>query len=88
MLFRSVTEIEYGEGLAEIHPEILGEKGTVCPTSPFWWEFLRTKERQVHDPAHCQQIEFRQDPLGGRGPIARLDGERLARAPLRNPASR
>ena len=47
--FFEVTEIEYGEGLAEIHPEILGENGTVCPTSPFWWEFLRTKYDELFD---------------------------------------
>src|ERR1035438_2737913 len=47
--FSRSPRFEYGEGLAEIHPEILGEKGTVCPTSPFWWEFLHTKYAELFD---------------------------------------
>ena len=37
--FFEVCEIWYPDGLTELYPEILGAKGTVCPTSPFWWEF-------------------------------------------------
>jgi hypothetical protein len=48
-LFFEVTEIEYGQGLEQLHPEILGEKGTICPTTPFWWDFLRAKYTELFD---------------------------------------
>ncbi len=47
--FFEVTEIEYGNGLTELYPEILGEKGTICPTAPFWWGFLRAKYSDLFD---------------------------------------
>ena len=47
--FIEVTEIEYGDGLAELHPEILGAKGTICPTAPFWWDFLRAKYTELFE---------------------------------------
>jgi hypothetical protein len=45
--FFEVCEIWYPEGLTELHPEIIGAKGTICPTDPFWWEFLRTKYTEL-----------------------------------------
>ena len=48
-LFFEVTEIEFADGLAELHPEILGAKGTICPTNPFWWDFLRAKYSELFD---------------------------------------
>lgn len=41
--FFEVTELEYPDGLMEVHPEVLGPNGTMCPTTPFWWGFLRAK---------------------------------------------
>ena len=46
-LFFEVTEIEFADGLAELHPEILGAKGTICPTNPFWWDFLNAKYTEL-----------------------------------------
>ena len=47
--FFEVCEIWYPDGLTELYPEILGAKGTVCPTCPFWWEFLRAKYTELFD---------------------------------------
>ena len=47
--FFEVCEIWYPDGLTELYPEILGAKGTVCPTSPFWWEFLGAKYTELFD---------------------------------------
>lgn len=48
-LFFEVTEIEFADGLAELHPEILGARGTICPTIPFWWDFLRAKYTELFE---------------------------------------
>jgi hypothetical protein len=47
--FFEVTEIGYGDGLEQLYPEILGEKGTICPTAPFWWDFLREKYTELFE---------------------------------------
>jgi hypothetical protein len=47
--FFEVTEIEYGDGLAEVHPEIRNPNGTICPTIPFWWDFLRDKYTELFE---------------------------------------
>ena len=42
-LYLEVKEIWYPEGLLEIHPGLRPTGEAVCPTDPFWWEFLRAK---------------------------------------------
>lgn len=45
--YPEVKEIWYPEQLLEIHPEVMVAKGVVCPTHPFWWEWVRTKYREL-----------------------------------------
>lgn len=45
--FLEVKEIWYPEGLIELHPELIRTNGVVCPTDPFWWEFVRKKYQEL-----------------------------------------
>lgn len=45
--YPEVKEIWYPESLLEIHPEVMIARGIVCPTHPFWWEWVRTKYREL-----------------------------------------
>lgn len=45
--YLEVKEIWYPESLVELFPELLTEEGHVCPTNPFWFEFLETKTREL-----------------------------------------
>jgi hypothetical protein len=47
--FFEVTEIEFADALIALHPEILGPKGTPCPTNPFWWDFIKTKYTELFE---------------------------------------
>lgn len=38
-----VKEIWYPEALLELYPHLRRPDGSICPTDPFWWEFLRQK---------------------------------------------
>ncbi|HZZ57974.1 MAG TPA: hypothetical protein VFE31_09095 [Opitutaceae bacterium] len=40
-------ELWYPDGLIELHPELMEVKGIVCPTHPFWWEYLNTKYAEL-----------------------------------------
>jgi len=40
-------ELWYPEGLLEIYPELKNEKGQICPTNPFWFEFLNEKMEEM-----------------------------------------
>ena len=45
--FLEVKEMSYPEELVELHPELMVTKGVVCPTHPFWWEFMRAKYQEL-----------------------------------------
>ena len=45
--YLEVKEIWYPEALVELYPELRAADGTVCPTNPFWFEFLETKMREL-----------------------------------------
>jgi hypothetical protein len=45
--FLEVKEIWYPEGLIELHPELIRTNGVVCPTDPFWWEFVKKKYAEL-----------------------------------------
>ncbi|QJR20490.1 hypothetical protein HKM20_04045 [Pelagibacterium halotolerans] len=36
-------EIWYPEGLLEVYPELKNKDGQICPTNPFWFEFVAEK---------------------------------------------
>jgi hypothetical protein len=40
-------EIWYPEGLLEVYPELKNADGQICPTNPFWFEFLRVKMEEL-----------------------------------------
>lgn len=40
-------ELWYPDGLIELHPELMEVKGIVCPTHPFWWQYLKTKYAEL-----------------------------------------
>ncbi|MDI3530985.1 MAG: hypothetical protein PWP60_834 [Candidatus Atribacteria bacterium] len=42
-VFLEVKEPWYPEVLLYVHPELLGKGGEICPSNPFWFEFLRAK---------------------------------------------
>lgn len=46
-VFLEICELEFPDGLSEVHPEIWGANGTYCPTTPFWWGYTRTKYDQL-----------------------------------------
>lgn len=45
--YLEVKEIWYPDELIELHPEVMEVKGIVCPTHPFWWDFIRAKYREL-----------------------------------------
>lgn len=45
--FLEMKEIWYPEGLLEVYPELKTADGGVCPTDPFWFEFLRVKMEEL-----------------------------------------
>jgi hypothetical protein len=47
--FLEVKEPRYPEQLLYVRPNLLGKEGQVCPTNPFWWEYLRTKVATLLD---------------------------------------
>ena len=38
-----VKELWFDEWIVELKPEVRGESGLLCPSHPFWWEYLQTK---------------------------------------------
>lgn len=47
--FVEVKEIWFPDGLLELHPELMDAKGAICPTNPFWWDFLEAKYRELFE---------------------------------------
>jgi hypothetical protein len=45
--YLEVKEMWYPDELIALHPEVMVVKGIVCPTHPFWWEFIRTKYAEL-----------------------------------------
>lgn len=45
--FLEMKEIWYPEGLLEVYPELKNTEGGVCPTDPFWFDFLRVKMEEL-----------------------------------------
>ena len=45
--FPEVKEIWYPESLLELHPELMEVKGIVCPTHPFWRDWVRMKYEEL-----------------------------------------
>ncbi|MGP8245542.1 MAG: hypothetical protein ACLQVN_13610 [Bryobacteraceae bacterium] len=45
--FLEVKELYWGDGILDLHPEVVGANQVVCPTHPFWWEFERQKYAEV-----------------------------------------
>lgn len=41
--YLEVKEIWYPEAIVELYPELRTPEGHVCPTDPFWFQFLNTK---------------------------------------------
>ncbi len=46
-LFFEVKEMSYPEELVELHPELMEIKGVVCPTHPFWWNYMHAKYTEL-----------------------------------------
>lgn len=44
--YAEVKEIYYPHELLQEYPGLRKENGAVCPTDPFWWEFLEEKIRE------------------------------------------
>lgn len=36
----NLKEIFYTDEIVELFPHLIRQKGTVCPTDPFWWEYI------------------------------------------------
>ena len=49
--FAEVKELYYPPEILELYPFLRKENGAVCPTEPFWWEFLEEKVREI-----CEQL--------------------------------
>src|ERR1017187_10432087 len=45
--FLEVKEISFPSELTELYPGLMEIDGVVCPTHPFWWEYERTKYREL-----------------------------------------
>jgi hypothetical protein len=45
--YLEVKEMWYPDELIELHPEVMEVKGVVCPTHPFWWDFIRAKYTEL-----------------------------------------
>ncbi len=45
--FLEVKELFWGDGILDLHPEVVQASQVVCPTHPFWWEFERTKYTEL-----------------------------------------
>ncbi|MEW5718593.1 MAG: hypothetical protein AB1817_08205, partial [Chloroflexota bacterium] len=45
--YPQVKEIWYPEGLLEFFPALRKADGTLCPSDPFWWEFMEKKTREL-----------------------------------------
>jgi hypothetical protein len=45
--YLEVKEMWYPDELVELHPEVMEVKGIVCPTHPFWWDFIRAKYAEL-----------------------------------------
>jgi hypothetical protein len=44
--FVEVKELYYPHEIIELYPELRSSNGAICPTHPFWWEFLEEKIRE------------------------------------------
>jgi len=44
--YAEVKELYYPPEILELYPHLRKENGAVCPTDPFWWEFLEEKVRE------------------------------------------
>lgn len=44
--YAEVKELYYPQEILELYPHLRKENGAVCPTDPFWWEFLEEKVRE------------------------------------------
>lgn len=48
MFFPQVKELYFDEWVIELHPEARNaETGFICPTHPFWWEYLDAKMEEL-----------------------------------------
>jgi hypothetical protein len=45
--FLEVKEIWYHEGILEFFPQLRKPDGALCPTDPFWWDFLSGKTQEL-----------------------------------------
>ena len=45
--FLEVKELYWGDGILDLHPELVQANQVVCPTHPFWWEFERNKYTEL-----------------------------------------
>ena len=48
-LYLETKEIYFGDGIIQACPEVLNDDGTICPSHPFWFEFVEEKIREVVD---------------------------------------
>ncbi|MCR2811144.1 MULTISPECIES: hypothetical protein [unclassified Microbacterium] len=48
-VFLEVKELSFPEQLIELKPDLLGPDGAVCPTHPFWTEYLGAKTRDLFE---------------------------------------
>ena len=48
MFFLQTKEIYFDEWILELHPNVRNAKtGFICPTNPFWWEYLDVKLEEL-----------------------------------------
>lgn len=45
--FLEIKEISFVDELVEIVPGLRNAAGDICPTNPFWWDFLELKMREL-----------------------------------------
>jgi hypothetical protein len=47
--YAEVKELSFAPEILELFPHLLKNNGAVCPTDPFWWEFLEEKIRELFE---------------------------------------
>lgn len=45
--FAEVKELYFPPDIVELYPHLRNEDGAICPTDPFWWEFLTVKYSEL-----------------------------------------
>lgn len=75
-LFLEVKELEYEDRILQLYPEVCNAKGMVCPSHPFWEEFLAAKvEEALENVPEIEGIVFALSSPESRLGVASSPGE-------------